>query len=77
MKKLHEEMITVTDSLNTIEFKDYFVIMPSMKLWSAENFINESSLEKGTLCKDGFSYNSGSNSDFLSIDEIKKLISKL
>ena len=76
-EKLHEEMITVTDSLNTIEFKDYFVIMPSMKLWSAENFINESSLEKGTLCKDGFSYNSGSNSDFLSIDEIKKLISKL
>tara|TARA_Y100000748_G_scaffold283334_1_gene264302 strand:+ start:110 stop:1096 length:987 start_codon:yes stop_codon:yes gene_type:complete len=76
-EKLHEEMITVTDSLNTIEFKDYFVIMPSMKLWSTEKFINESSLDEGTLCKDGFSYNSGSNSDFLSTDEIKKLVSQL
>ena len=76
-EKLHEEMITVTDSLNTIEFKDYFVIIPSMKLWSTEKFINESSSEKGTPCEDGFSYNSGSNSDFLSTDEIKKLISQL
>ena len=76
-EKLHEEMITVTDSLKTIEFKDYFVIIPSMKLWSTEKFINESSSEKGTPCEDGFSYNSGSNSDFLSTDEIKKLISQL
>jgi UDP-N-acetylglucosamine 4,6-dehydratase/5-epimerase len=73
-EKLHEEMITVTDALNTVEFKDYFVILPSTRQWDFEKFRVESSSEPGRFCEDGFCYNSGKNSKFLSIDELRELI---
>jgi UDP-N-acetylglucosamine 4,6-dehydratase (inverting) len=70
-EKLHEEMITSTDALNAIEFKDYFVILPSMRLWDVQKFIGE---YNGKMCSNGFSYNSGTNSDWLSVDKIRELI---
>ena len=73
-EKLHEEMITETDALNTIEFSDYFVILPSTKLWDVEKFRTESSSTIGEYCEAGYSYNSGTNKYFLSIDELKNLI---
>ena len=44
-EKLHEEMITVTDSSNTVEFEKYYVILPSSekKYWSKQDFIDQSS----------------------------------
>ena len=42
-EKLHEEMITKSDSLNTLEFKDYFIILPSQfSKWSKKDFIKKS-----------------------------------
>ena len=76
-EKLHEEMITQTDSLNTLEFDKYFVILPSTDLWDVDKFKNESSLNPGKECEFGFSYDSGKNDHFLSIDEIKTLIKKM
>ena len=73
-EKLHEEMITVTDAINTIEFKDYFVILPSTKQWNIEKFRAESNSKHGKFCQDGFSYNSGKNDKFLTIEELKNLI---
>ncbi len=73
-EKLHEEMITSTDSMNCIEFKNYYVILPSTKLWDIEKFRLESNSEEGSYCKDGFSYNSGSNEIFLTVDDLKSLI---
>jgi len=73
-EKLHEEMITSTDALNTVEFDDYYVILPSMQLWDINNFILKSDISEGKLCKFGFKYNSGTNKHFLSINKIKKLI---
>ena len=73
-EKLHEEMITETDSLRTIEFKDYYVILPSTSLWDEEKFINESDTKPGKKCEFGFKYNSGTNPDFLTIKEIRHLI---
>jgi len=75
-EKLHEEMITETDSLNSIEFDNYFVILPSVELWDIEKFKLESNGRAGTNCKDGFAYNSGTNPDFLSVGELKYLIDK-
>lgn len=75
-EKLHEEMITRTDSLNTVEFDDYFVILPSTPLWDNEKFRLESNGKQGKYCAFGFSYNSGNNSRFLSVDELKALIVK-
>jgi len=73
-EKLHEEMITITDAINTIEFKDYFVILPSIKHWDFEKFKLESNSIPGKFCEDGFSYNSGKNDKFLTIEELENLI---
>jgi UDP-N-acetylglucosamine 4,6-dehydratase/5-epimerase len=70
-EKLHEEMVTATDALNTIEFKDHYVILPSMRLWDVEEFMNAF---QGRPCPDGFSYNSGTNTQLLSVEEIRSLI---
>lgn len=70
-EKVHEEMITETDALSTIEFGDYFVILPSMQLWDVERFTHEFN---GRRCPSGFKYNSGSNTDWLSVEQLSNLI---
>ena len=75
-EKLHEEMITKTDSLNTIEFEKYFEILPSTNLWDIQKFKKESNTKAGKECEFGFSYNSGKNDHFLTVNELKKLINK-
>jgi UDP-N-acetylglucosamine 4,6-dehydratase (inverting) len=72
-EKLHEEMVTATDALSTVEFKDYFVILPSLQLWDVQEFMQ---FFDGKRCADGFCYNSGSNTDWLSVDQIRTLIRK-
>lgn len=72
-EKLHEEMITETDSLNTVELKDYFVIMPSMPLWSREDFIEAFN---GRNVDYGFRYSSGTNDQWLGVDAIRAEIRK-
>ena len=73
-EKLHEEMITETDALNCIEFEKYFVILPSTKLWDIEKFRKESNSSEGKMCEFGFSYNSGTNKDFLNVGDLEDLI---
>ncbi|MFA7289246.1 MAG: UDP-N-acetylglucosamine 4,6-dehydratase (inverting) [Melioribacteraceae bacterium] len=81
-EKVHEEMITEADAMNTIEFDNYYVILPSaqlgiaenLKLWDTEKFRKESNGKEGKFCDAGFKYNSGTNKDFLTVDDIKKLI---
>lgn len=71
-EKIHEEMITETDALNTIEFKDYYVILPSFEpRWNIEKFRGHF---KGEFCREKFRYNSGENSQWLSVDDLRKLI---
>lgn len=70
-EKLHEEMVTVTDAISTIEFKDYFVILPSMPLWDVKEFAEAFG---GRHCPPGFSYNSGTNSEWLSVEQLRNLI---
>ena len=73
-EKLHEEMITETDSPNTIEFNSYYVILPSVKLWDIEKFINQSDSIPGKYCLEGFVYHSGKNNKFLTVEEIQCLM---
>jgi len=70
-EKLHEEMITETDAMNTIEFKDYFVILPSTPLWDTDKFMRTF---HGTLCPYGFKYNSGTNTDWLTVEQLREQI---
>ena len=76
-EKLHEEMITKTDAINTVDFGDYYVIMPSTKILHGQRFLNESSTNIGTMCEYGFSYDSGTNDNFLSVEQLKDLIKKI
>jgi UDP-N-acetylglucosamine 4,6-dehydratase/5-epimerase len=73
-EKLHEEMITQTDSLNCVKFNQYFVILPSTPLWDIEKFKKESNKSFGKMCEFGFSYNSGTNPEFLTVSQIKTLL---
>ncbi len=83
-EKIHEEMITESDAVSTIEFEKYFVILPSvqlsgaahMKLWDTEKFRTTSSYSQGKFCADNFKYNSGTNEWFLSVEELRDLVIK-
>jgi len=76
-EKLHEEMITRTDSLSSVEFDDYFVILPSTPQWDTADFVANSGSAPGRPCKPGFSYDSGTNDHFLTVDELRELIAKV
>ena len=70
-------MITISDSLNTVEFKTFYIIMPNSEFITLEKlnkyrvFIKKNGAKK--VLKN-FSYNSQNNKNFLSIKEIEKLI---
>jgi UDP-N-acetylglucosamine 4,6-dehydratase (inverting) len=70
-EKLHEEMITVSDAINTIELEDDYVILPSMRLWDVDEFIE---VNNAVRCQENFEYNSNDNPERLSVDELRVLI---
>lgn len=70
-EKLHEEMITETDSYSTVELADKFVILPSIPLWDVDEFMRTFG---GSMCEPGFSYSSGKNSEWLSVEQLRELI---
>ena len=71
-EKIHEVMCPSDDSHLTIKFKDFFIICPSIVYFSRNNEFTSNSLgEIGEEVIQGFEYNSGTNSEFLNIEEIK------
>ena len=73
-EKIHEEMISVNDSKNVLEFKKYYVILPNSE-YSNLNKKKYIKIKKNfNLVENNFTYNSLNNPYFLSINEIKNLI---
>ncbi|MEP1744158.1 MAG: UDP-N-acetylglucosamine 4,6-dehydratase (inverting) [Kangiellaceae bacterium] len=71
-EKLHEEMITDTDSLNTIDFGRYYAILPSVSfIHSEEDFIKHHGATKVPF---GFKYNSGTNTEWETVESLRQLI---
>ena len=70
-EKLHEDMITATDAMNTLEFDEYFVILPSTRLWNVDEYKETFA---GDFCDEGFAYSSGTNEHFLTVEELRGLI---
>jgi UDP-N-acetylglucosamine 4,6-dehydratase (inverting) len=70
-EKIHEEMITASDSFNTVDLGPYYAILPSAGAHSIESYTAK---HGGAPVEPGFSYNSGSNEQFLSVDELRGLI---
>ena len=70
-EKIHEEMITASDSFNTVDLGDYYAILPPSGKHSVASYTE---IYGGESVPEDYSYNSGSNSQFLSVDQIRKLI---
>jgi len=73
-EKLHEEMITDTDSLNTIDLGPYYAILPSVSFtYSEEDYMRH---HKASKVPFGFKYNSGTNTEWETVESLRKLIVK-
>ena len=70
-EKLHEEMITESDSYNTIANDKYYIILPSMSKDRKQKFLD---FHNATEVKPGFSYNSRDNEEWISVEELRKQI---
>ncbi len=73
-EKLHEAMITQGDSPNTIDCDGYYVLVPSALANQEELVWKFKEYHGGNLVPDDFSYCSGDNERFLSIEDIRELI---
>jgi UDP-N-acetylglucosamine 4,6-dehydratase (inverting) len=72
-EKIHEEMITQSDSFTTYDLGKYFVILPQVPNWSLEEFKLKFNAK---LVPAGFSYNSGENTQWETIESLRELIKK-
>lgn len=70
-EKIHEEMITASDSFNTVDMGDYYAILPVSAAYSIEDYCAR---RNGVPVPPGFAYDSGSNADFLTVEQIRTLI---
>ncbi|MCH8905198.1 MAG: polysaccharide biosynthesis protein, partial [Bacteroidetes bacterium] len=70
-EKIHEVMITENDSLNTIEFDKYYVLMPPSHFWDDKEMIKEFN---GKPVEIGFKYDSLTNTSWLSVEELRTAI---
>ena len=74
-EKIHEEMITETDALQTISTDKYYIIVPMLARRSAAQLMTEYCAHHGGKpVEKGFCYNSGKNTEWLSVDQIRALI---
>ncbi|MDZ4288547.1 MAG: polysaccharide biosynthesis protein, partial [Prosthecobacter sp.] len=74
-EKIHEEMITETDALQTIETEQHYIIVPMLYAHSTSDLIKKyCEHHKGKPVAKTFSYNSGKNSEWLSVEQLRMLI---
>lgn len=71
-EKLHEIMVTVEDSPTTYEYDKHFIVYPQVT-WNDKQQINLS----GRKVQDGFSYSSGNNTEWLSVEQIRELLARM
>jgi len=70
-EKIHEEMITSSDSFNTVDLGKYFAILPSAGSHTVDSYCKA---HGGKPVPQGYAYNSGSNPEFLTVEQLQKLI---
>lgn len=72
-EKIHEEMITPSDSYNTYDLGIYYTILPTITPWDLEEFKRAHNAKQ---VPEGFSYNSGDNEKWETVDSLRELILK-
>ena len=73
-EKLHEEMITASDSYNTVDLGKYYAILPQESPYSQYSKADYKKAFNGVDVPNGFSYNSGNNSEWETIDSLRELV---
>ncbi|BCN32517.1 UDP-N-acetylglucosamine 4,6-dehydratase (inverting) [Anaeromicropila herbilytica] len=72
-EKLHEVMITKDDSRSTYEYEKHFIIYPHFEWWNFEKHFTSG----GKLVEDGFEYNSGTNREWLSKEDLERSLASI
>jgi len=72
-EKIHEEMITSSDSFTTFDLGNYYVILPQSPRWNLDEFKKRFNAKQ---VEQGFNYTSGENENFLSVEELSQLVSE-
>ena len=70
-EKVHEEMITPSDSFYTYDLGKYYTILPANHAWDIQDFIQKFNAK---IVEPGFGYNSASNEDWETVETLKNLI---
>jgi UDP-N-acetylglucosamine 4,6-dehydratase len=70
-EKIHEEMITTSDSFYTYDLGKYFTILPSVPNFNLNDFITSFDAKK---VAEGFNYDSGTNTEWETVESLRKLI---
>ncbi len=70
-EKIHEEMITSSDSFSTYDLGKYYVILPQVPCWVLQEFIDQFNAKK---VPQGFSYTSRDNTEWETVESLRKLI---
>ena len=70
-EKIHEEMVTVADSFYTLDLGKYYAILPTTDFGKIDAYCEKMG---ATKVAQGFSYNSGDNTRFLTVEELRTLI---
>ena len=70
-EKIHEEMITASDAFYTYDLGKYYTILPSVPNFNLDDFIANF---KAELVEKGFNYNSGTNTEWETVDSLRALI---
>jgi UDP-N-acetylglucosamine 4,6-dehydratase (inverting) len=72
-EKLHEEMITISDSYNTVDLGKYYAILPQQPIFDVQEYKKHF---KAQPVQQGFSYNSGDNDQWETVESLRELIKK-
>jgi FlaA1/EpsC-like NDP-sugar epimerase len=72
-EKIHEEMITPSDSFYTYDLGKYYAIVPATPNWNINDFAQAFKAKK---VEQGFSYNSGNNTEWETVSGLRELIKK-
>lgn len=73
-EKLHEYMISTDDSRHTLEYEDYYIIQPDFVWWKKDRY---QASKGGHKVEEGFSYSSDKNDQWLSVEELRRVIGEI
>ncbi|MDB5222995.1 MAG: UDP-N-acetylglucosamine 4,6-dehydratase [Chitinophagaceae bacterium] len=70
-EKIHEEMITSSDSFSTYDLGKYYALLPQLPTWDLQKYLDHFKAKK---VPEGFNYSSGTNNEWLTVENIRTLI---